>query len=51
MIKETAIDALITWLTKDTSAVIQLMLVLIPVLTLLLAALVVYAVFWKGGPK
>lgn len=51
MKKEEAVAAAVWWLTEHTPLVIQLLFALVPVLALLLAALVVYAVFWKGGDK
>lgn len=51
MKNQDAVNALIYWLTESTPVVIQLLLALIPVLALLLAALTIYAVFWKGGGK
>ncbi len=51
MTNQDTVALLIYWVTQNTSAVIQLLMALIPVLTLLLAALIVYAVFWKGRGK
>lgn len=50
MNKETTVAAF-NWLTQNTPVVIQLLFALVPVLALLLAALTVYAVFWKKGDK
>ena len=49
MKNEATVAAVISWLTQNTPAVIQLLFALIPVLGLLLACLTVYAVFWRGG--
>lgn len=51
MTNEATITALVYWLTNNTPVVIQLLAAITPVLALLLAGLIVYAVFWKGGRK
>jgi hypothetical protein len=51
MKKEETVAAVFWWITENTPLVIQLLFALIPVLALLLAALTIYAVFWKGRGK
>lgn len=51
MKNEATVMALIAWLTQDSALPLYLMFVLIPVLAMLLAGLVIYAVFWKGASK
>ncbi|MDR7380444.1 hypothetical protein J2X19_005151 [Rhodoferax ferrireducens] len=53
MKKEDAAAFMLLWITENTPLAIQFLYALVPVLALLLAAFVIYAVFWKGkgGPK